>query len=171
MYAVTFVSSHFNGAADRQHSHEVLAIMLGALFRVDCSYLIHHPETPPLYSAGVRYRREPLGQERWEDVRQVLKQGHGDCEDLACWRAAELAVRGVPAWPAFRWRKVQTREGKPVTVYHIVVAFPDGRIEDPSRVLGMGAPGDVSPWRNASPTVGYAPQRRKAVRPYFRRAA
>lgn len=57
-----------------------------------------------------------------------------NCEDLACWRAAELRVRyGVLAEPTFIW-KLRPKGGY---LYHILVKLPDGRIEDPSRTLGM----------------------------------
>lgn len=57
-----------------------------------------------------------------------------NCEDLACWRAAELRVRfGVQATPTFTY-KVRANGSY---LYHITVRLPDGRIEDPSRRLGM----------------------------------
>ena len=57
-----------------------------------------------------------------------------NCEDLACWRAAELRVReNVKAKPTFIW-KIRPNGGY---LYHIQVKYPDGRIEDPSRRLGM----------------------------------
>lgn len=152
MYTITLVSGLFHGDSDREQSNEVLGFALDALFRIDCSYLGNHPDTPLIYQSGVRYKREPLGQERWQDVPTLLKERFGDCEDLACWRAAELYVRGVPARPAFRYRKAVTKGGKPITVYHIVVSLPGGAIEDPSRALGMGGPGDESPWRHPSPS-------------------
>lgn len=79
---------------------------------------------PPLYRTRVRYRREKPGREQWMPIPLVLAQGYGDCEDLACWRAAEIGGRAVP---------LRVRTG-----WHIVVRRPDGRIEDPSRRLGMG---------------------------------
>lgn len=57
-----------------------------------------------------------------------------NCEDLACWRAAELRVRyGIAAIPIFTC-KPRANGGY---LYHITVQLPDGRIEDPSRRLGM----------------------------------
>lgn len=84
---------------------------------------------PLLYQSGVRYQRE-LGTEHWQTVQETLKKGYGDCEDLASWRAAELRRRGVPA------SAVAVRTGP--RRYHAVVLWPDGRIEDPSKKLGMG---------------------------------
>jgi hypothetical protein len=57
-----------------------------------------------------------------------------NCEDLACWRSAELRVRDkIEAKPTFIW-KIRPSGGY---LYHIQVKYPDGRIEDPSRRLGM----------------------------------
>jgi hypothetical protein len=57
-----------------------------------------------------------------------------NCEDVACWLAAELVVRyGVEARPDFTH---QVREDGSY-LYHIVVRLPDGRTMDPSRFLGM----------------------------------
>lgn len=56
-----------------------------------------------------------------------------NCEDLCCWRAAELQAEGIAAHPVFVWRKIEDGSH----LYHIVVRYPDGRIEDPSRRLGM----------------------------------
>jgi hypothetical protein len=83
---------------------------------------------PPLYESGVRYKRERKGRERWQLAPQTAKAGIGDCEDLATWRAAELRLDGVDAWP----RVVRTG---PRTL-HVLVETDDG-YEDPSRVLGM----------------------------------
>lgn len=57
-----------------------------------------------------------------------------NCEDLSAWRCAELQVRqGIQAWPCFTYR---VRPGGGY-LYHIQVRYPDGRVEDPSRTLGM----------------------------------
>lgn len=84
---------------------------------------------PLLYASGVRYQREPEGSEEWRLPAQVLRAGHGDCEDLVMWRAAELRLQGERARP---WC-YQVRPG----LIHCVVKRADGRVEDPSRKLGM----------------------------------
>ena len=57
-----------------------------------------------------------------------------NCEDLACWRVAELNVRqGIAAVPIFGFRTLSNGD----VVYHIRVQYPNGQIEDPSRLLGM----------------------------------
>lgn len=89
---------------------------------------------PWLYKSGVRYRREPKipGRvENWQTFTQLIQSGEADCEDLAAARAAELQVKkGIKAIP---WL---TKKGK---VWHVMVRYPDGRLEDPSRILGMRA--------------------------------
>lgn len=85
---------------------------------------------PDLYGSGVRYRREAPPRERWQNAAETIVAGHGDCEDLACWRAAELRVRdGEPA------RAVAVPGGR--RTIHIVVRRADGSLEDPSAALGM----------------------------------
>ena len=84
---------------------------------------------PALYQSGVRYRLLP-GPERFSWIPIVLRRKTGDCDQLACWRAAELQEQGIDAVAV----PIRRREN----LMHIVVKHPDGRIEDPSRVLGMG---------------------------------
>ncbi len=114
-------------------SRTVVEILLEALFEIDCDWLRRHPEAPDLYSSGVRYLREPI--ELWMSIPVVLERGGGDCEDLACWRAAELEVRrGIHA--RARAQQNPARAGAPIS-FHILVRWPDGHFEDPSRQLGM----------------------------------
>jgi hypothetical protein len=97
-------------------------------------YLRENPHTPRLYESGVIYKLEPPNREDWQDVPTTLKRREGDCEDFSCHRAAELRVfDGVKAFPTFNWR---VRDGSSY-LYHIQTGYPDGRVEDPSRRLGM----------------------------------
>jgi hypothetical protein len=124
----------FHGDDERDLSHRALAHMLVGLTAIDELLLQRHPEWPDLYESGVFYQEEPAGQEDWQDAPSTLRLGNGDCEDLAAWRAAELRVRyGIQARPSFLWR----RKAGGSYLYHIQVAHPDGRTEDPSRRLGM----------------------------------
>lgn len=135
-YRVTFVLGAFRGETDRRESEEAMYILLQALVLRDLAYLRRHG-APALYRAGVRYEREPLGREDWQDIPITLRRRHGDCEDLACWRVAELRLRGIAAKPYVTWRPLRAPDGGTLTLYHIRVQWPDGRIECPSRVLGM----------------------------------
>ena len=127
----------FHGREDAARSEHVLHGLLFALCAADASYLRAHPETPRLYESGVRYQAELPGREDWQTVPFALARGVADCEDLACWRVAELWVRdGVRALPRMTWRPKGPRGQW--RLYHITVRWPDGHVEDPSRVLGMG---------------------------------
>ena len=113
---------------------EALAHLLEALTLVNVAWLREHAQRAPwLYESGVRYEEEPPGRDEWQDIPETLKRGEGDCEDLACWRLAELRVRSLEDARPF----VKGTVYGPRTVYHVAVRRSDGRIEDPSRVLGM----------------------------------
>ena len=147
-YRVTLVLGAFDGDrksdARRILRHKSLYECLSALTNINLHILLSAKgKIPLLYESGVRYRAEPEGQEDWLDILSAL-QAHKeemkggakatiDCEDLACWRAAELQAQGIAAHPVFVWRKINDGSH----LYHIVVRYPDGRIEDPSRKLGM----------------------------------
>lgn len=107
-----------------------LAPLLDALSALNLRYL--RELWMPLYRSGVRYQREGRGQESWATVPIVLQRGVGDCEDLSCWRAAELRLSGIDARAIALERP--RRHGR---LYHVVVRLPDGSIEDPSKRLGM----------------------------------
>lgn len=122
----TRVSVEVNGA------REVEALLEG-LARV-CVAQIRGGLVPvKLYSAGVRYAREPLGRERWQSAAETLRRGEGDCEDLVAWRVAELRCMGEEAHPMV----YSPRPG----LLHCVVRRSHGRVEDPSKKLGMRGPG------------------------------
>lgn len=122
MWTATVAVPRLDGAA--------LIPLLQSLTALNHRYL--KERWTPLYESGVRYQRERRGQEQWAAVPIVLERGHGDCEDLACWRAAELQHRGIGA-RAIALEKPR-RRGR---LFHVVTQYPDGRIEDPSRKLGM----------------------------------
>ena len=100
-----------------------------ALVQINKIYLSTH-KLPKLYNTDVIYKTE-IG-ESWKDVYNILKDGNGDCEDLACWRIAELQLIGIPARPYIKWRKVRG-----TWIYHALVWLPGNKIEDPSLALGM----------------------------------
>lgn len=112
--------------------------LLEASVVINRRYLRAFPQTPPIYQAGVVYQNEPPDQgfEDFAVIPAMLKRGWGDCDDLAPWRVAELQERGENARIRIQWKKLPGK-GK---LYHIVVRRGDGRIEDPSYLLGMGNP-------------------------------
>jgi hypothetical protein len=137
MYDPRFVLRSFDtlGPDDKL---KILRSLLDSLILVDSLYLLSAPSTPLLYEAGLHYEPEELGRDDWRDVPSVLDHKGGDCEDLACWRVAELRLRfGVIAEPYVTGKLVNSPKWGPFTLYHIRVLFPDGHIEDPSKNLGM----------------------------------
>lgn len=125
-------------------SGEGITILLDACTRLDEVFLRSHPRTPRLYASGVCYSREREDhgehfEERFLTIPMCLQwrgrdghcsQGAGDCDDLACWRAAELRVSGEDS--GARAEPLRRTGG-----WHVIVRRSDGAAEDPSRILGM----------------------------------
>lgn len=88
---------------------------------------------PPLYKSGVHYAQEK--REAFLCIPGVLMRGWGDCDDLACWLAAELRYTGRDPGAKVYVRK--SRSGVPGR-FHAVVKTSNGTILDPSLKLGMG---------------------------------
>ncbi len=99
---------------------------------------------PPLYKSGVVFKPEPWAGkfEEFAHALRVLARGWGDCDDLVCYRVAELRVfgdrlAGTP--PEKALARIYGRDRK----MHAQVRRGDGKtlkdctIEDPSRLLGM----------------------------------
>ena len=122
------------GKLSQEWSERALKHMLTALFEIDKDYLEFYPNTPPLYRSGIIYCGEE-GTENWQPIPKMLVEGRADCEDLACYRAAELSVRGVDAHPFLR-RGLRGNK----LLYHVLVRLPNGSFEDPSQKLGMNDP-------------------------------
>ena len=120
-------------------------------------YLRAHPETPMLYDAGVRYIPEARGKEVWRAVPGVIANGGSVCHSLACWRAAELRVRGYDARPV--WSEQILSDN--TALYHVQVYAPgapgtdENGIDDPSARLGM--PGAAPRMRSPVQQVAVAP--------------
>jgi len=125
---------------DLEDSKQKLLILFKALVMTNQVFLRRNPNTIALYDSGVVYQPE-FSTEEWQDIPTTLARGFGDCEDLAAYRVAELRSQGVAANPHIRWRKIGGSYR-----FHALVKWPDtirngvkvkGRIEDPSRRLGM----------------------------------
>jgi len=90
----------------------------------------------PIYELArtgkVRFQREAGPHEEFADVLTVLRRGWGDCDDLVAWRVAELQAKGEKAQVRIYWR---VKNGS--IRMHAQVRRANGRIEDPSRYLGM----------------------------------
>lgn len=117
-------------------SERELRLALGVLTAIDMFQMGWH-RLPPLYKSGIRFQRESAktcwapvagGCEDWLTALELLRQGKGDCEDLGCYRTAELRRAGERASAIpIRW----------TGGWHIVVRRASGVLEDPSVLLGM----------------------------------
>lgn len=138
MYAPSYRLASFDVLPERV-KFEVLGLLLDALILANVRYLQVRPQTPNLYESGVRYLTEPDNVDEWQDIPDTLARMHGDCEDLASWRVAELKVRGgePTATHAISVDLLPNASGRLVTTFHICVMRANGKIEDPSRRLGM----------------------------------
>lgn len=138
MYTPSFRLRSFDTITEGQKLG-VLQHLLDALTMANVAYLLAQPHTPLLYESGVRYASEPADRDEWQDVPDTLARRAGDCEDLACWRVAELRVRLGEKGATHRITvdELPDDRGRMVTTYHISVFRADGSVEDPSRKLGM----------------------------------
>jgi hypothetical protein len=201
---IVFRCQMFRGDWDQIWSQMRMLWLMEGLCRVNQTHLRQFNEFkkrglvengyPTVYGSGLHYETEK-GTEIWPDIPSLLMgtMGKGiypgpwaDCEDLACYRVAELrelpwhyertapwkpkredgkrnvemadprfpqgdAERaasearrdwpgwkrvkgGIPAKPFAKWRRGPQGNYH----YHALTFLPDGRLEDPSLVLGMG---------------------------------
>ena len=131
MREIVFETDFFTGD-NHNRSLKGTLFLMEALVTLNKLYLKEHPECPNLYEFGVIYVPE-FGTENWQTIPRCLKNKYGDCEDLACWRIAELRERAkIKARPVIKSRMV----GRQFRM-HALVGWPNGQIEDPSRALGM----------------------------------
>jgi len=131
-----------------------LMIALEALTRINQLELRKSVEDgnplPRLYESGVIYQEEPPGQEDWCDIRTILAQRWGDCEDLGCALVAERReYDGADARPVikvkFLPREYLIKNGYPkkhiprdgIFLVHVMCESPEFGLEDPSLELGM----------------------------------
>ena len=109
-----------------------LEAWLEALVLSNVQFLEDQPNFPRLYAAGVVYKPEG-SPEIWRDIPTCARDGWGDCDDLACWLAAELRFHHK------RRALVSLRNGgRPGLVHAVVIDADTGIMNDPSKVLGMG---------------------------------
>ena len=123
-----------------------LGYLLDCLVEINCEQLETFKAIPLIYESGVRYYHDKRD-DPWMDILSVLAAHNRfmatgvpqiiDCEDLVCWRVAELRVRfGIMnARPVFKRMRIQGPRG-PVQMVHIL-AEANGQVEDVSRILGM----------------------------------
>lgn len=125
---------------------EPIEMALECLTRVN-EWHFQRGNVAPLLTSGVRYREENPGKEEWLDAPTVLSLGYGDCEDLAAYYCAELRSQGIPAECVIKQKfytaEMIRRSGYPIVspkgmyLVHCMVRTSDGRVIDPSKLLGM----------------------------------
>jgi hypothetical protein len=118
---------------DLRSRQSALVHLVEGLAAANAGHLQLHPRVPWLYESGVTYAEDPEGHECWTDIPETLSRGTGDCKDLVAWRLAEIRVRErEEAFPVVTFARAGAR-----VKFHIAVRRADGRVEDPSRELGM----------------------------------
>lgn len=129
MYITFNIPHAFNTQSNDVENSYALRALLDCMVEMNKAHLRLHPETPSLYSSGVRYARTRL----WEPIPALYLRGLGDCKSLATARVAELQLKGVQCEAVFRFypRPDGNKD------FHILVQTPKGW-EDPSKKLGMG---------------------------------
>lgn len=120
------------------HRFFPVMLLLESLCKINQWQLrVYGYKLPRLYDSGIRYKAELPGKEEWPDIPSLLKQGWGDCEDLACARTAEIReYDGLAAVPCIKFKDFKV-DGSIITLIHVMVLLPSGQLEDPSKRLGM----------------------------------
>lgn len=128
-----------------------LVILIDAFVEISVDWLSDYANNVPrFYAAGLRYipERYPKRGERvlpsswvgeiWQDYAVTLKRHGGDCEDLVIGRLADLQFfDDIPVTPNVSGVYHRDNRGQWKHTVHIRVRYPSGRLEDPSRILGM----------------------------------
>jgi hypothetical protein len=110
------------------------AELLMGLYRVNLRQLAggEAPITPKLLSGEIRYHSD--GRTRLATIRDLHRQGYGDCAPFAAAVAAEMTREGKPAIPYVYF-------ARPGLFHAVVRELETGNLYDPSRTAGMGAQG------------------------------
>lgn len=137
MSRIELLWSLFDRSENRAAHEEILQRLLDLQTDVNVLWLKSHPRAPGIYDSGIRYAAEGRFKEVWQSVGVILSGDVADCEDLACWRAAELRVTGEDSAARATFYSRQLSRSR--RLYHVIVLRGDGSTEDPSRALGMGS--------------------------------
>jgi hypothetical protein len=158
---------------EREFSLFAMRELLESLVKINVGWIHTHPtEFVPLYKLGVKWQPEN-NTERWLSIPAVISAHRGpdkqpvDCEDLACYRVAELRA-GLGGHPLGAVRAVADVRGRVLTggriIVHAFVRYPDGSVEDPSKKLGMPGEGaDVVERRAPAKLVSLLKDMRRAA--------
>ena len=105
--------------------------LLRGLVAENVEILREQPELA-LRLRSVRYRREPIGENRWKTIDQLVDDGEGDCEDLAAAWAAVAWMAGAEDAAAVAVEQPRERVFPFRRVMHILTTAW-GRTWDPSK--------------------------------------
>jgi hypothetical protein len=162
-----FPSMHiplFKDSSEKEREFSLFALreLLEALVKVNVGWVLTHKnQFEPIYQfckrTGLRYQPE-RGTEEWLSIPCIYPRARTgepvDCEDWAAARAAELRL-GLGSHPSGPVRAIADIRGRvmPSTGQvrmHAFVRYPDGSVEDPSRLLGMPG-GGAEEWEEKYP--------------------
>jgi len=144
----------FKDGTEREREFSLFALreLLEALVKINVGWISAHTgEFTPLYhfakTSGLHWEPEK-GTEDWLSIPciyQALRDRKPvDCEDLACARVAELRL-GLGGHPLGPVRAIAQIRGRVLPggriMMHAFVEYPDGSVEDPSKLLGMPGEG------------------------------
>jgi len=116
---------------------DVINPVLEAVTRLD-EHMIRSGQSPTaseLVQAGARWKPEPPGDEHFDNGGTIAQRGHGDCDDWAPLRAAELRATGQDPGAA----AIVVPSGP--NLWHALVKRSDGSVDDPSVAAGMPSKG------------------------------
>lgn len=131
------------GRGNEDLTGEALAAYLEGIIAVN-RLIIRNQPMPWLYKSGIRFIEEDPYQpyDKVPTFLEMLETGGGDCAALVAARVAELRERCRDhATTKIYWRP----ERRPLP-FHAEVRRANGKVEDPSRRLGMVD----NPWKGVS---------------------
>lgn len=135
MYAIEYIIGLIHPSRSDRELIELNQAAVEGLAGIDSVILKFNPKLQPLYVVRPRYVVPK--RETWKDYSAVLKDGHGDCKDFTAIRLAELWRMGVDARAESIVTRIPGFWGRARLQFHTYIRYPDGRVEDPARELGM----------------------------------
>lgn len=112
---------------DVQHQVITMRALLEALVAANTKYLVERGSKMKSFDywtkeGGVHYR-EHKSELLWLDIPSIIAHGFGDAKDLACWRVAELRLKGEDDVHPFI--KVSRDEKTDATIWRVGVRHKD----------------------------------------------
>jgi hypothetical protein len=152
---ITYNLPHvFSPEASQVDNACALRALLDCQIALNLAWLQYHA-VPSLYESGVVYGRTKIWEPTpalilpnkhprqagrmtiWEPLGTTGGKKRADCKSLGPALVAQYRHQGKGARCVFRFMPRQ--DGTGFLDFHILVEFPNGDHEDPSRILGMGS--------------------------------